>query len=207
MAKNNRIKWATELTRKLLDEWKLYDWKVVINHKTTRILGRCWYNRKHIELSARYVRRSDEAVIEDTIRHEIAHALAGHSAGHGPLWKQWCLKVGAKPQRCKHESEIKSVKRYVAECPNCGITHQRDRVARNRCYWCKCQRDKPIPEKETLKWVANAAAYAEDVDSAFADADPEVRALLKRLGAITDKYEAKRLRAQLRRLGHKGGRS
>jgi hypothetical protein len=35
----------------------------------------------------------------DTLRHEVAHAIAGHAAGHGPAWRAACRMVGANPER------------------------------------------------------------------------------------------------------------
>ena len=54
-----------------------------------RRAGACKYSRKTITISRHYValnlsERPDDVI--DTILHEIAHALAGWSAGHGPKW-------------------------------------------------------------------------------------------------------------------------
>jgi predicted SprT family Zn-dependent metalloprotease len=62
-------------------------------------LGRCMYNRYgggQIEISKLWLHLPYEQ-IRDTILHEIAHALAGHRAKHGPEWKAVCRRIGAKP--------------------------------------------------------------------------------------------------------------
>lgn len=91
---------AILMARLAMNKWELDDWKVVINPRLKRALGVCKYRTKSIELSAEYVTLNGEAEVRDTILHEIAHAKAGHKAGHGPEWKSWCLRVGAKPERC-----------------------------------------------------------------------------------------------------------
>lgn len=98
------------------------------NNRLTRVLGRCNYTTKIIELSTKYTLANYDniAVIEDTIRHEIAHAIAyilfGEKArGHGRYWKHVAVEVGAKPSRCKTEDQIISVTKkrdVVYKCPS-----------------------------------------------------------------------------------------
>ena len=40
---------------------------------------------------------SEEQLL-DTVLHEIAHAIAGHEAGHGLLWKATARRIGATPR-------------------------------------------------------------------------------------------------------------
>ena len=89
---------AIKITMKELEKWGLSHWKVSLNSRLTRALGRCVYSRNEIELQRRYVQENSVEIILDTIRHEIAHALAGYKAGHGPEWRMWARKVGANPE-------------------------------------------------------------------------------------------------------------
>ncbi|MBK5963900.1 sprT domain-containing protein [Thiocystis minor] len=60
-----------------------------------RAHGLCRYDRRRIELSAPLTEREPEvSLILNTIRHEIAHALAGPKTGHGPVWRHWADQVG-----------------------------------------------------------------------------------------------------------------
>ena len=43
--------------------------------------------------------------IRDTVLHEIAHAIAGREAGHGPLWKVTARRIGATPRAKAYESQ------------------------------------------------------------------------------------------------------
>jgi predicted SprT family Zn-dependent metalloprotease len=69
--------------------------------------------------------------IEDSIRHEIAHALTP-GAGHGPAWKLMCIRVGAKPQRCASYEEVKNMPyKFIGKCPNCGAEFRAHRRLKN----------------------------------------------------------------------------
>ncbi len=58
--------------------------------------------------------------MRDTLLHEIAHALAGHRAGHGPVWRKIAREVGAKPKRCYRAEEVQQPPGgYLLVCPSC----------------------------------------------------------------------------------------
>jgi len=103
---------ATRLTHVELQKWGLTDWSLKFNNRLTRALGRCLFVQKTIELQTRFVKENSEAVVLDTIRHEIAHALAGHKAGHGYEWKMWAVKVGANPEATVDAGSIKLTRKY-----------------------------------------------------------------------------------------------
>lgn len=76
-------------------------------------------------LGPTYVDQSGLAVIDDVIRHEIAHAIDFERRGrsdHGPKWKSICRRVGADPSRTYESAEIVSLiqpGKYRARCPRC----------------------------------------------------------------------------------------
>src|SRR5947209_9044949 len=67
---------------------------------TRRQLGVCKYRWKRIELSEYYATHSPRESVRDTLMHEIAHAIAGPAARHGPAWKAVALRLGATPRAC-----------------------------------------------------------------------------------------------------------
>lgn len=77
--------------------------------------------------------------VEDTVRHEAAHFLAGHEAGHGPVWKAWAKKVGANPERCAdltteqrmEREQIVGADKWLIECEPCGVSGTRSRLGRH----------------------------------------------------------------------------
>jgi hypothetical protein len=78
--------------------------------------------------------------IRDTLLHEIAHAIAGHKAGHGAEWKAVCRRIGAKPNPkadLKKEDNVEF--RWTGLCPNNhkiqrhALTEKGKRLACARC--------------------------------------------------------------------------
>ena len=58
-----------------------------------------------IWISRTHALEGSEEQIRDTVLHEIAHAIAGHEAGHGPLWKATARRIGATPRAKTYESQ------------------------------------------------------------------------------------------------------
>ena len=130
---------ASSLARELMNDWGLGHW-VFQWDRAKRRAGRCSYSRRIISLSWYYVQNNPEEDVRNTILHEIAHALAGSTVGHGPLWKLWAHRVGAKPERCYGEHVVMPKGQYQAECPSCQQTfHRHRRPRRGSMFYClKC---------------------------------------------------------------------
>ena len=112
-----------------------------------RRFGCCHRHQNLITLSREIVLRNGIEQVEDTIRHEIAHALCPPKEGHGYVWKQMCEKVGANPERC-YDSELVDAPEgdWRATCGVCGKVHYKFRRP-TRELWCadkKCKR-MPVP--------------------------------------------------------------
>lgn len=91
-----------------------------------------------IELSEAWIKHLREEDIRDTILHEIAHALAGSDAGHGPRWKNIAAAIGANPKRTAEDVpyEIaqrvrRSVSNYRATCQGCDNVIYFSRMTKN----------------------------------------------------------------------------
>lgn len=129
------------LAAELMGDWGLLakGWRFGWNGRRSH-MGVCVYRRlngraaNRIELS-RHMVGAPDAQVRDTILHEIAHALAGPKAGHGPAWRAWAAKVGASPERCADGSGFMPRGDYEAACP-CGTPHRMHRMPRCR-YQCK----------------------------------------------------------------------
>jgi predicted SprT family Zn-dependent metalloprotease len=124
------------LALQLMAQHGLADWSFGFNRRK-RTLGLCWYRRQRIELSLHFTLANDEPLVRDTILHEIAHALAGEKAGHGPRWKALCTQIGCKPERCDRSAAMPPG-RWRAACPGCGHEFSRHRrPRRDRTYACR----------------------------------------------------------------------
>lgn len=65
-----------------------------------------------------------ESAQADTIRHEIAHLIAGYDAGHGEAWKRCARALGATPEACWTRTAETPAAPYlwVLHCAACGET-------------------------------------------------------------------------------------
>jgi len=124
-----------------------------------RSLGRCHYSLRKITLSKWYVKLNEEDDVEDTILHEIAHALGfiryGRE-GQGTLWKTICREIGASPERT-HKGILEYPNnhyKYSDDCI-CGITHERHRISTNRKYHCSKCNQPVFSKKAKAEWLAS----------------------------------------------------
>ena len=103
-----RLEAADEVARALLREHGLSNWTTRFD-RALRRGGACFYRKRVISLSRVFVEQNAEAVVEDTIRHEVAHALAWEhdgETGHGTAWRKWCEVTGAEPRARYDEDEV-----------------------------------------------------------------------------------------------------
>lgn len=124
-----RMNQFASVARQLMNQHGLTDWIFQWDRALKRA-GCCFYRRKTITLSHFYVanpKNPTEDII-DTILHEIAHGKAGHGAGHGPLWKQICIQIGARPKRCYGDNIEMPKGRYRAVCGGCGKEFYKHRL-------------------------------------------------------------------------------
>ncbi len=78
-------------------------------------LGVCRHRQRQIQLSRKHALEDSEEQVIDTVLHEIAHALAGPDAGHGPRWKAIARRLGATPKARAPESEEMREERECAK--------------------------------------------------------------------------------------------
>jgi len=97
---------AERLAHSLLSQHGLADWGFAFDHARRR-LGSCDYRERRITLSRPLTTLNPEAVVGDTILHEIAHALT-QGARHGSAWRLQAAALGAEPRACVRASVIAS---------------------------------------------------------------------------------------------------
>jgi predicted SprT family Zn-dependent metalloprotease len=123
---------------------------------SVRRFGVCKYYNKTIGLSKKLVELNDEEQVKDTILHEIAHAIVGRGNGHGQKWKEVCIRIGAKPERCYSSEDTSTPElKYYAKCGACGTEHQKARLKyKNARRSCKCQSGKDWSDRVLLEFRA-----------------------------------------------------
>jgi len=93
------------------------------------------------------LKQISEKEIDRTLVHELAHLLAQYRQGrrrispHGAEWRQACRELGIPGERRTHQlpfEEKRMKRRYLLQCPKCGLSHQRVRLPRASvaCFSC-----------------------------------------------------------------------
>ena len=102
--REERLVAVAKEARALMDAHGLEGWTFRFSAAERR-LGACLGRAKIIELSRRHAVRGAPGEVRDTILHEIAHALAGAKARHGPAWKAIAARIGATPKARAEEGD------------------------------------------------------------------------------------------------------
>lgn len=108
--------------------------------------------RNVISVNGVYAATASHADVMDTLLHEIAHAIAGFAAAHGPEWKRVAVMLGAKPVACGEiisgafRQHVEASARFRATC-GCGKHFYKLRKPRSVRVCRAC--------KSTLQWTAN----------------------------------------------------
>lgn len=148
---------AKTLATQLMNEFALTGWTFRFDGAKRRF-GRCSYWQREISLSGSLVTLNERADVENTIRHEIAHALVGPGAGHGPRWRSQAVACGAKPERCYGSWVLEPAASWVARCVMCEMTTLRVRrrnIACGRC--CERHSSGKFDARFLLHWESIAA--------------------------------------------------
>ena len=98
--RHERLVEVAREARSLMDRHGLSEWAFQYSPARQR-LGLCKEKDKVIQLGRRHALNDDPSQVTDTILHEIAHALAGAKAGHGPAWREVAKRLGATPKALK----------------------------------------------------------------------------------------------------------
>ena len=99
-----RLNAVAAMARRLMDEHGLADWTLAFVEAGSR-LGDCNFRDRMIRIGRAHALDDGEERIRDTVLHEIAHAIAGPRAGHGPLWKATARRIGATPKARAYETQ------------------------------------------------------------------------------------------------------
>lgn len=111
-------------------------WKFKFDGAVRRF-GLTNYRTHTISLSTALTRLNDQKHVEDTILHEIAHALVGSNNGHNYIWQEKALEIGADGRRLYNSSEVKTPpKKYKGVCPGCKREVFYNRTGTRSCGKC-----------------------------------------------------------------------
>ena len=114
MTELHRVRaWADALITLHLDE----SWSFAFDHAKRRA-GLCDYTSKRISVSRYLAARYDDDTNHQTLLHEVAHALAGAKAGHGPKWKAIARDLGYVGGTTHDGETATELAPWVGVCPS-----------------------------------------------------------------------------------------
>lgn len=116
--------------------------------RAKRRAGQCNFTAQRITVSRYFAELHDESDIEQIILHEVAHALAGPSAGHGPEWRAQALRIGYRGGRTTSLRVDTAAAPWVGHCDG-GHEHVRYRKPSGQ-YRCRLCRG-PLP-RTLIRW-------------------------------------------------------
>ena len=101
--------------------------------------GLCNYDAKRISVSRLLAARYEDDEIHQVLLHEVAHALAGARAGHGPRWRQIARDLGYEGKRLHGGAIADELAPWVGHCPQ-GHVHYRYKRPTRVVSCAKCSR-------------------------------------------------------------------
>jgi len=97
--------------------------------------GACNFTKKCVLLSRLYVRSATRPELDDTILHEIAHALVGPHHHHDAVWRAKARAIGCSGERC-HTLQFSPPRWIVACAAGCFMRSAHRRRRRAVCRRC-----------------------------------------------------------------------
>ncbi|GAA2751286.1 SprT-like domain-containing protein [Amnibacterium kyonggiense] len=94
--------------------------------RAVRRAGACHHAERRITLSRHLAARADEDEVRQVLLHEVAHALAGHRAAHGPRWRARAEAIGYTGSRLHDHPIAEDRATWIGSCP-AGHEHRRFR--------------------------------------------------------------------------------
>ncbi|CAB4638087.1 unannotated protein [freshwater metagenome] len=150
----DRFEYVAFLAKQKMQEHGLSSpWEFIFDSAKQRA-GLCNYTDYQISLSKYIVEYHNLDQSEQVILHEIAHALAGKSAGHGPNWKKVAKSIGYRGEKFTGKEIAEQTARWIGECKN-GHRHYRFKSpkAQLACGYC----GKGFSRRYLISWSERAA--------------------------------------------------
>ncbi|MBK0419574.1 SprT-like domain-containing protein [Leucobacter sp. CSA1] len=150
MAELARVRvWAEALIRMHLDPGQ---WSFGFDNAKRRA-GVCNFTDRRITVSRYLAAKFADDEIHQVLLHEVAHALAGPKAGHGPAWKRIAAELGYVGGRT-HDGEIAHEHApWLGACP-AGHEHVRFRRPTRPLSCGRCARG--FSERHLIAWRRRA---------------------------------------------------
>ena len=151
MAELNEVE---QLALELLAEHLDPSWSFAFDRAKQRA-GICNFTSKRITVSRHLAAMHPLEAMQQVLVHEIAHARAGHAAGHGVVWLREARALGYEGGTRHTLSTPTELARYLGRCPN-GHEIMRFRRPDRRPRSCsRCSRR--FDERYLIRWYVRRA--------------------------------------------------
>ncbi|GAA1571122.1 hypothetical protein ACIFOC_01204 [Leucobacter aridicollis] len=140
MSELDRVRhWANALIRHHLDPLHgAGTWTFAFDNAKRRA-GLCNYTDRRISVSKYLAEKFDDDEVHQILLHEVAHAIAGPAAAHGPQWARIARDLGYVGGRTHHGEIAHERAPWVGHCPG-GHEHYRFRKPVREASCAKCAR-------------------------------------------------------------------
>jgi predicted SprT family Zn-dependent metalloprotease len=157
MTELHRVRtWAEALIALHLDS----SWTFGFDNAKLRA-GLCDYTHKRISVSRYLSARYDDETNHQTLLHEVAHAVAGASAHHGPRWKAVARELGYVGGTTHHGETAVELAPWVGVCPAGHTAYRHRRAPRaTSCSKCAPRFDPRFPFTWTRREITPAERLA-----------------------------------------------
>lgn len=126
-----------------------------------RRAGLCDYTHRRISVSRYLAARYEDDVNHQTLLHEVAHALAGPAAGHGPAWKRVARELGYVGGTTHDGETATDLAPWVGVCPAGHLAYRHRRPTRDTsCVKCAPRFDKRFLFTWTRREITPATRLA-----------------------------------------------
>jgi len=110
--------WVEQRAAELLEAQGLSpQWSFGWDRAKTRF-GQCDHHHRRISLSRYLATAGSLEEVDQVLLHEVAHALAGSRAGHGPRWRSIAQSLGYTGGRTHSAALDRSHARWIGVCPS-----------------------------------------------------------------------------------------
>lgn len=128
--------------------------------RAVRRAGACHWADRRITVSRHLAERAEEDEVRQVLLHEVAHAMAGHAAAHGPRWRAACARIGHDGSRLHDRPIAEDRAAWIGTCP-AGHVHRRFRRPTRTVSCGACSRR--FSRAALIRW---RPAEPEDADGA-----------------------------------------
>lgn len=104
---------ARRIAAELFERHGLQGWRFTLDSARRRA-GVCKYRERVVSLSYELLLQRPYEDTLNTITHEVAHAIVGHAAGHGPVWRRKHIELGGNGDRC--HTHVDQTAPYIGTC-------------------------------------------------------------------------------------------